>query len=290
LELNRLYYSTRFGSGYYRDGVDVFAEDWDNLISLDACRCDYYRAVTEFDGPIDCRASRGSASREFVRANFSNRTLHDVVYVSGNRWFLELRDQLDCEIHAHRDVERDFRVGRNGDDDRGEGDREGYVPYPETVLDAAVEALDEFPEKRLVVHLMQPHKPYLGSLADQFTYDGGLRGTMAASDLGDETLREAYTDTLEIALSAVGSVLEALPGRTVVTADHGELLGERLSPIPVKYYGHPEGIYTSELIDVPWHVVKAGPRRPTTPDPPEPIDDVDDEEVTKSLRALGYVR
>ena len=123
-----------------------------------------------------------------------------------------------------------------------------------------------------------------------FRYDGGLRSTMAASPADDETLRKAYRDTLEIALEALESRLDAFDGRTVITADHGEVLGERLAPIPVRWYGHPGGIYVPELVEVPWHVVSAGPRRHTTADPPVGVADADDEDVTESLRALGYLQ
>lgn len=285
VELNRLYHTRRSDRDYNQNGIDVFEQDWDNLVILDACRYDYFAESTEFEGPVERRMSRGAASREFITGNFSNRALHDVVYVSGNRWFLELREFINAEVHAYRDVERDFYVSRLDDDKRDVG----YVPHPETVLDSAVEAAEEFPEKRLIIHLMQPHKPYLGPKSDRFTYDGGLRSTMAASGADIETLREAYRDTLEITLDLVESTLDALDGRTVITSDHGELLGERLRPIPVRWYGHREGVYVPELVEVPWQVVKEGPRREISADPPERMPEVDEETVEDTLRTLGYV-
>lgn len=284
LELNRLYYN-RSDQNYNPEGIDIFEQEWDNLIILDACRYDYYKEIVDIDGELHQVESRGTTSSEFVKANFSNKSLHDVVYVSGNRWFLQLRDQLNCEIHAHRDVERDFYVerGPTGDDETG------YVPYPETVMEAALEALDNFPEKRLIIHLMQPHKPYLGPHSDQFTYEGGLRRTMEFSDADTETLRDAYLDTLRISLDTVAAKLDELDGRTIITADHGELLGEKVSPFPVQWYGHPKGIYVPELVEIPWHVVKKGPRRLISEDPPEEQSDIDEEDVADTLRALGYL-
>lgn len=284
-ELNRLYHQKRSGGGYNRGGMDVFEEDWDNLIILDACRFDYFAELTNFNSSVERRVSRGATSREFITGNFSNRALHDVVYVSGNRWFLQLHDLINSEIHAYRDVQRDFYVDRPNET----ANEVGYVPYPGTVLDSAIEAAEEFPNKRLIVHLMQPHKPYLGPNRDQFTYDGGLRSTMAISSADTETLREAYRDSLEITLALVDSALNSLDGRTVITSDHGELLGERLRPIPVRWYGHKEGVYVSELTDVPWQVVKEGSRREISADPPEQMPEVDDKKVANNLRALGYV-
>lgn len=284
-ELNRFYHTKRSGPVYNRNGIDVFEEDWDNLIILDACRFDYLAELTDFSSPVERRVSRGAASREFIKGNFSNRTLHDVVYVSGNRWFLELQEFLNSEVHAYRDVERDFFVDRF-DDTKSDV---GYVPYPETVLDSAIKAAEEFPEKRLIIHLMQPHKPYLGPNSDQFTYDGGLRSTMSASSADIKTLREAYKDTIDITLDHVEAALDSLDGRTVITSDHGELLGERLRPIPVRWYGHMEGLYVPELVNVPWQVVKEGPRREISADPPKQMPKVDGQQVTDTLRALGYV-
>lgn len=285
VELNRLYHKKRSGVAYNEDGIDVFEEDWDNLIILDACRFDYFAELTDFNSPVERRVSRGAASREFITGNFSNRTLHDVVYVSGNRWFLELNESINSDVHTYRDVERDFYV------DRLDGDKSdvGYVPLPGTVLESALEAAEAFPDKRLIIHLMQPHKPYLGPNSDQFTYDGGLRSTMAASSADIETLRDAYRDTIEITLDLVESALNSLDGRTVITSDHGELLGERLRPIPVRWYGHREGLYVPELVDVPWQVVQEGPRREISADPPKQMPEVDEEEMADNLRALGYV-
>jgi hypothetical protein len=59
---------------------------------------------------------------------------------------------------------------------------------------------------------------------------------------------------LERGLEQIDEILPALSGKTVITADHGEMLGEYVSPVPVRWYGHPPGIYTNELINVPWFV------------------------------------
>ncbi|WP_227374919.1 hypothetical protein [Haladaptatus halobius] len=37
----------------------------------------------------------------------------------------------------------------------------------------------------------------------------------------------------------------------VVSADHGEFLGERLFPTPVQIYGHSDGVYMEEFVKVP---------------------------------------
>jgi hypothetical protein len=80
-----------------------------------------------------------------------------------------------------------------------------------------------------------------------------------------------------------------LPGKTVVSSDHGELLGERLSPIPLRAYGHPMGIYMDELVKIPWHVHETGNRKRILAEPPSERLDMDEGEVESQLRNLGYV-
>ena len=278
LGLNQEYYRSRKGDSYNRDGIDVFDEDWDNLILLDACRYDDYARLTPFDGRPEWRESRGSASKQFVYGNFLNKTLHDVVYISGNQWYLKLKEELGAEIHAFHNVERDTA--------------DGYVPSPENVTETALELADQYPNKRLIVHYMQPHKPYLGEYSERFTYPRaqGLRETLRASEVNRQQLVAAYRDNLRLALDHVKTLVEALEGKTVISSDHGELLGERLSPVPVRWYGHPRHIYVKELVDVPWHVVSDGPRKSITAESPVgEFSDSDAEQVEENLKDLGYM-
>ena len=67
-----------------------------------------------------------------------------------------------------------------------------------------------------------------------------------AEGVGTDTFRNAYEANLRTVLKEIGKMVEIFPGKVVVTADHGELLGERGK------YGH---IYWSAnpiLIEVPW--------------------------------------
>ena len=282
LILNKIYHQSRKGTEYNHEGTDVFAnEDWDNLIILDACRYDVYADMTPFEGPVERRTSRGTSSDQFVYGNFHGKTLHNVAYVSGNRWYPHLREsgKLSAEVHAYHDIERDAF--------------DGYVPSPEKATEAALEMAGRHPRKRLVVHYMQPHKPYFGEYRDVFTYDTeedyGLRGVMRTFDVDPELLLPAYRENLAVAFDHVQRLVDELDGKTVITSDHGEMLGDRLSPIPVRWYGHPSRVYIDELATVPWQVVSDGPRRTITSDPPESKGaDYDAEELEETLRNLGY--
>lgn len=274
-ELNRLYNQRKAGRRYNPGGIDVFAEDWDNLVILDACRHDEFVQRSSLPGRTERRLSRGSTSSEFVRGNFTDRTLHDVVYVSANGWYANLEDEIDTSVHRFEFVERDAM--------------DGLTSRPETVAAAAREAIEAHPDKRLVVHFMQPHQPYLGPLGDRFDFSGDMIDTIRHSDVDREDVLRAYRENLDLVLETVGPLLDDLGGKTVVTADHGELLGERERPLPIRTYGHPEGVYVEELVTIPWHVHHDGNRRETVAArPTENGTDVDSERVEQNLRDLGY--
>lgn len=281
LVANKVFHQQRKGKLYNRDGTDVFEdEDWDTLILLDACRYDTYAEMTPFDGTPERRESRGTASNQWVYGNFHGKRLHDVVYVSGNKWYLKLQDDgtLDSEVHHYHDVDRDVF--------------HEYVPSPEKTTQDALRLASEYPNKRLVVHYMQPHKPYLGRNREAFEFpadeDYGLRTVMKRYGIDRETLVPAYRDNLRIVLDHVRDLVAELDGKTVISSDHGELLGERIWPLPIRWYGHPSRIYIDQLVTVPWHVVSEGPRRTIVPEPPEQRAEIDSERVDETLKNLGY--
>ena len=195
------------------------------------------------------------------------------------------RDDIDVEFHAIVDIWKD----------RG-WDKEYRTVLPETVRDEVLAAAERYPDKRLLVHFLQPHFPFLGPTGLEhfdldrldFQWQDAALGTL---DIPDDVIRRAYEENLEQVLPVVEELLTALDGRSVVTADHGQMLGERLFPFPIREYGHPAGIYSEELVKVPWHVFDEGPRREVVAEAPESSADRDyDEEMTRDrLSALGYI-
>lgn len=272
---NQVYTHWRTGCRYNPRGVDVFGQDWDNLVILDACRYDEFARRSDLPGTLESRISRGSTSSEFVRGNFAGKQLYNVAYVSANRWYMTLEEEIDSEIYAFELVERDAANKRTS--------------RPETVSAAAREAVETYPNKRLIVHYMQPHEPYLGPSGPKLAAVSPHKRTVGRSSITHAEHLQAYRENLDLVLSAVESVLPDLPGKTVVTADHGELLGGKQKPIPVRTYDHPGGVYVEELVRVPWHVYESGERKTIVAD--EPIvatEAYEIEELKESLRDLGY--
>lgn len=285
-EFNRLYHRKLYSWPYNVDGIDIVAADWDNLLILDACRYDLFERANSLPGDLEAVESRGSSTREFLRANFDGREMLDTVYVTASPMLYRHSDEVQTRFHATVEVWKDQGW-----------DSQYRTVLPETVTEAAIEAAERFPDKRLLVHYLQPHYPFIGETGKQhfdldrldFQWD-----EVATGELGipEELVREAYEENLDVVLPSVETLLETLQGKTVVTADHGQAVGERGFPLPIREYGHPPGIYSEGLVTVPWHSYQNGARKQIVAE--EPLDDVEtdreDEDVAQErLRHLGYV-
>jgi hypothetical protein len=87
----------------------------------------------------------------------------------------------------------------------------------------------------------------------------------------------------------VTDFLEELSGKTVITSDHGNYVGEKASPIPIREYGHPRGLYDEPVVKVLWLVQQSGTRREITAgDSEDRLDNQDQDVVADRLRELGY--
>lgn len=67
---------------------------------------------------------------------------------------------------------------------------------------------------------------------------------------GKDQLRKAYQTNLECVLEQVAILMDCLFGKIIITADHGELLGEN------RCYAHPVGSSNKLLREVPWLIIE----------------------------------
>lgn len=266
---------------------DVMAEEWDNLLLLDGCRYDAFAEVCSFDGQLKQRVSAGSATEEWTKANFEGETFHDTVYLTTNPFTLDLPDGT---FHAVINC-----LSECWDDDLG------TVP-PKPVVEKARTARAKYPNKRLIVHFIQPHFPFIGEFGQTLPQSGFTRpgDTEARGNpiwtrmqfgfdgLTESEVRNGYIENLELVYDAVEDLLPALPGRTVISADHGNLIGDRCCPLPVKAYGHPSELYHPDLVKVPWFVIEAQNRPKIVPEEPVETTSMDSGTVQDRLSALGY--
>jgi len=284
-EANRVIHR-RFNTWEYnRHGVDIFDEDWDNLIILDACRYDTFQAHHSLPGSLESRLSRGSATKEFLHGNFADRDLRDTVYVTANPVLYRNREAIQPRLHEWMDVWKEDGW-----------DEEYRTVRPETMAEYGGRAAEQFPNKRLIVHFIQPHYPFIGPTGrehfdlDSLTCPVWLHISSDEFDIDDRLIERAFVENLELTLPHVETLLTAMEGKSVVTADHGQLLGERIRPLPLRDYGHPSGVYVDELIKVPWLVTQNGSRRDIVADEPAGRSaSIGEDTVTERLERLGYI-
>lgn len=284
------YYDTR---GH--DATLVTDEDWDTLLVLDACRYDLFAETLADDplpGTLDRRTSVETGTPGFLAETFGDGTFHDVVYVTGNPY---VSTDLDPEqFHAVDEVWRD-----GWDDDL-------QTVRPETMRDRTLAAAEAYPDKRIISHFLQPHAPFVGetrlpgdrenfAIREQAMGDADAARKvrtpferLEAGEFSREEVWAAYRSNLELAFPAVRDLLETLDGLTAVTSDHGNALGERAKPFPIRVYGHPIGVLIPALTEVPWLTHQNGDRREIVAEPPERTDREVSEETTDRLRQLGY--
>lgn len=281
----------------YGEGAEIMNEDWDNLILLDACRYDIFDQVNYLEGDLEHRISKASQSEEFCEEYFEGEAFHDTVYVTANAYGARVSQNTFHDIHVT--FGEDYRRGHC----------EGRAP--DMVKDTAIEAYENHPNKRIILHFMQPHGPYIGPKAEDLRArlrDKGIE--FVAWDRSDETtnsddvvgnlmhaaqqeyisndqLLEVYIENLKIVLEHVEDLITTLGGKTIVSSDHGELLGEEKILVP-RSYSHPKRTYVRELRKVPWLIVNSKNRRYITEDPSAGEISATESEIEAQLEALGY--
>ena len=253
-------------------GVDIMDEDWDNLIILDAYRADSFKEHSQLQGQYKDVVSRGNHSHEFVAKNFQDEEYHDTVVVTSNVWYEKCPYINEETFHS--------LINPVGIDNRSKTN-------PEKVTEAALEAIEEFPNKRLIIHYMSPHAPFMGETANKFETDGPWQGMYERYRRGEipkEVVEQSYIETIRIIEDEVQGLTRELDGKTVVTSDHGENLGEVQHGMELIDHGNP----SPECRYVPWLEMEYNRRKKTTKDSPIGFDSLEEDTIEQRLKHLGY--
>ena len=273
-------------------GELIINKDWDNLLILDACRYDTFEeeyTSHRIDGDLFKFRSAASQSYEFMKKNFEGRQLYDTVYISANPFTPNLDPGIFHSLINLLD----------------EWDESMQTVLPETVVEKAIEIEKEYPNKRLIIHFMQPHYPFIGETGKKIKHRGHGNGSEADTsqpniwevlqwrhkgyeNVNEETVWEAYRENVNIAIKSATELSEELQGKTVLTADHGVHIGDRMRPIPARGYGHSPGLRTQEVTEVPWFVVEKNHRKEITEDIPDTTAYEEFDSVEERLKAFGY--
>lgn len=269
-------------------GIDVMNKDWDNLLILDACRYDIFPEHSEIEGEYRTVVSRGNDSRSFIHKNFSNRELHDTIYVTANPFVENISDDVFFRV-VYKDLFEHWDENLN------------TIP-PDAVVEQVLRVNEKYPNKRIISHFMQPHAPYIGEKSrsskkrfGKFNPDIDQKGEFEVPEanipeaiqnnlISESELEELYRENLDVVLDEAEKLVNCLDGKSVLTSDHGELLGDRL--FGRKRYGHSR-YHTNELRRVPWFTANFDDRRDITKGDPQSFDALSNRD--QRLQALGYI-
>jgi hypothetical protein len=273
----------------------IMEEDWDNLILLDACRFDQFEEINTISGKLESKTSLGSATPEFLTKNFKNERYLDTVYVTSNPMYR--REELGNVFYDVIDV-WDFAW-----------DEEYKTVLPNEMVKATRKAYGDFPHKRIFAHFMQPHYPFIGESAKEIGEHAGQEKTyrrvtgqsqnvdrddptvwrlLEEDRIREEEVWKAYNENLRIVLDEIEELIEEFSEKTVITSDHGNLVGERITPFTKPVYGHPSGVYTENLRKVPWLILEGTERKKVHQGELREDTKGESEVVSERLIDLGY--
>lgn len=262
--------------------------DWDYLIVLDACRYDYFKENCDFEGelykvesPAFERVKEGIAPTSSWYINIFQEMYDEVHHVSSHP-----RVNSRTPVEGFKSWEHFGKVYDLWD---SEWNEEFGTVMPEDVTEKSKIFIKKNTDKKFIIHFMQPHTPYLSlgppatkkkrDPESRTSFGRRLRNKMVSTArkmIGDEIavklmsllrlpplspmddalrkvggdgVKKAYKDNLVRVMNSLEQLLPELSGRIVITADHGELLGEK------GRYGH-DFEAQEKLVDVPWFVIE----------------------------------
>jgi len=293
-------------------GTNIYEEDWDCAIILDACRVDALQQVAteyEFIEVVESRVSVGSTSKEWIFRTFVNDYLDEVnetTYITDNTFsrdieanpdgifnYVEIKETVLGRRREH--ANKLFETKVVDIDDFGgydpvwkymsDNNPYGSTSLPSDITDKAIHIGRNEDPDRMVIHYMQPHDPFLARAIDTGVIEEFERrpfDEMRAGNVNREELWDSYLDNLRLVLDEVERLLSNLDAeKVVITADHGELFGDVL-------HSHGPGILHPDLRKVPWVETSAQDTDNCSPDPI--IRDSEDEtDAEQRLKDLGYL-
>lgn len=269
-------------------GDSIWADEWDVLVILDACRYDAFEETFEnqyWYENLESMYSVGSTSAEWMQKTFDTEKyyseIENTVYISGNPF-------TDSFVPKQQFQHLEEVWRHNWDEEHG-------TMMPQPLTDAAITAQREYSPDRLIIHYMQPHHPFVNyPLTEMDVENFGHSNHTSEFDmirngtLSEETVWKRYIDNLEFVIQHCQTELfPNISGKTVLTADHGELFGE------YGLYEHGWNIPFPPVKKVPWAVCHCSDSEESNPNyqltEPAEQEEIDENEVEERLDSLGYL-
>ena len=222
---------------------EVLKKDSYMVIILDACRYDMFAKVYReyLTGELLKVKSPASTTPHWVKRTFTG--YYDAVYVSANPFILPKLSRNAIRWLGSYTPKDHFRrivpvILTDWDDNL-------RTVHPKSVVRRALENL--YP--RMIIHLLQPHGPYIGR---RRIVRGGpeIVEMMRRGEVTLQEVFEAYMDNIRIALEHVTDLISRVDHENIViTSDHGEIISrERIE--------HPPDMDTPELREVPYLTIR----------------------------------
>jgi len=267
---------------------DILKEDWKFLVILDACRYDFFKEIYKefFDtNNLQKAISPAKSTPEWLDKIFKSY-YNDIVYISGNPWINSIVVDKNLKFHAKKHFYKVVDVWNFGWDDNL-----GTI-HPKKINKSFIESLLKYKNKRFILHYNQPHQPYISlggrsrkirqiehhNKTKTFTNYAKFYISKSVGDLicwkllnffkipfkdygymlyyqygGFDKIRQAYKNDLKIVLENVKELTDYVSGKWLITADHGELLGEHNG------YDHCHFFRYKELVEVPFLKISSKP-------------------------------
>lgn len=213
---------------------ELVGEDEFLLIILDSCRFDFFAQEfpSYFEGDLQQVYTANTYTKQYQQSTWPDE--YDVTYVAGGPVITDRNFELsNMEYRPSEHFDEILHVW-----DRGYKKELGVTP-PEAVSDAAMKR----DAPRMIVHYFQPHAPYIGEyrLRDGAVDEASgeqskievrreslieIYDRIEGGEIDQSALVNAYRSNLQRVLEAAKPLVANASRRTVITADHGELLGE----------------------------------------------------------------
>lgn len=137
--------------------LSIMNQDWDRLILLDGCRYDYFEKIygEYLNGKLQKVKSVASHTSEWLTKTFGKRRYEDIVYLSANPRVNSLGIKTIGGFDGRKQFGKVIDIWDTG------WDEELKTVPPEEVSKAVMERQPDFTDKRLIIHFIQPHPPYI---------------------------------------------------------------------------------------------------------------------------------
>ncbi len=185
--------------------------DWKYFLVLDAVRYDYFEMYNPFKGEVKKVYGIASHTDRFYK---DLPELKDVTLISSTPYAKREKFLKTLDVWNY-----------------GWSERLGV--HPDILFKETVKEIERNPNARIMVHILQPHFPFIGypSLAWGKTGSKEMKifgPVTQLGQVGDKYYIACYVANLALGFQFVARILPYLDGKIIVTTDHGTAFGEMI--------------------------------------------------------------